>query len=98
MGPVGASSRLPVVKRGVATISIGLLLGLAAGVGAAGCGEDRGSVDVEGGTTGGTVGTSTAPETTGTTGTTETTETTGTTGTTETTDPTGTTGTTDSGY
>jgi hypothetical protein len=46
---------------------VSLLLGLGAAIGAAGCGEDRGSVDVEGGTTGSTVGTTTTPETTGTT-------------------------------
>ena len=54
-------------KRDVAIVVTSLALGLGAGVVAAGCGEDRGSVDVEGGTTGSTVGT---------TGTTETTETT----------------------
>jgi hypothetical protein len=44
---------------------VSLVLGLGAGIGAAGCGEDRGSVDVEGGTTGtvGTVGTTTTPDT-----------------------------------
>jgi hypothetical protein len=48
---------------------VSLVLGLGAGIGAAGCGEDRGSVDVEGGTTGGTtVGTTTTPEPTATTG------------------------------
>jgi hypothetical protein len=41
---------------------VSLVLGLGAGVAVAGCGEDRGSVDVEGGTTGGsTTGTTTTP-------------------------------------
>ena len=52
-------------RRSVATGVVCLAFGLGAGVAAAGCGEDRdGSVDVEGGTTGGTTATT---ETTGTT-------------------------------
>jgi hypothetical protein len=43
---------------------VSVLLGLGAGIGAAGCGEDRGSVDVQGGTTGGTVATGTTERTT----------------------------------
>jgi hypothetical protein len=44
---------------------VSLLLGLGAGVAVAGCGEDRGSVEVEGGTTGGTtIGTTGATGTT----------------------------------
>ena len=59
-------------KSGIAMVVMSLVLGTGLGAAAGGCGEDRGSVDVEGGTTG-TVGT------TGTTGTTETTGKTGTT-------------------
>ena len=56
-------------RKDVAIVVGSLALGLGAGVAAAGCGEDRGSVDVEGGTTGGTTATTgTAPATgTGTT-------------------------------
>ena len=52
-------------KSGVAVVLMSLALGAGLGAAVGGCGEDRGSVDVEGGTTGttGTVGT------TGTTGT-----------------------------
>ena len=51
-------------RRSAAIGLVSLVLGLGAGIGAAGCGEDRGSVDVEGGTTGSdTVGTTTAPDT-----------------------------------
>ena len=64
---------------GVAMILMSLVLGAGAGAAVGGCGEDRGSVDVEGDTTGtGTVGTTTTGTTTTsttTTGTTETTET-----------------------
>ncbi|HYH58511.1 MAG TPA: hypothetical protein VD790_04770 [Thermoleophilaceae bacterium] len=57
--------------RSIAIALASLALGGLAGVAAAGCGEDRGSVEVEGGTTGtGTVGTSTTG--TATTSTTET--------------------------
>jgi hypothetical protein len=52
---------------GIAMVAAGLALGAAAGVAVGGCGEDRGSVEVEGGTTG-----STTVGTTGTTGTTTT--------------------------
>ena len=46
-------------------VAVGVVLGAATGAAVGGCGEDRGSVEIEGGTTGtGTV------ETTGTTGTT----------------------------
>ena len=62
-------------KSGAAVVLMSLVLGAGLGAAAGGCGEDRGSVDVEGGTTG----------TTGTTGTVGTTDTTGTTGTTGTT-------------
>ena len=55
-------------KSGVAMVLTGLVLGAGAGAAAGGCGEDRGSVDVEGGTTGtGTVSTTETTETTGTT-------------------------------
>jgi hypothetical protein len=60
-------------KSGVAVVLMSLVLGTGVGAAAGGCGEDRGSVDVEGGTTG-TVGTGTT-STVGTTETTETTET-----------------------
>ena len=63
-------------RRDFAVIFGCLALGLGAGVAAAGCGEDRGSVDVEGGTTGSTVGTTGTTSTTGTTETSETTSTT----------------------
>ena len=55
-------------KSGLAAIFTSLVLGAGVGATIGGCGEDRGSVDVEGGPTGttGTVGT------TGTTGTTTT--------------------------
>ena len=53
-------------RRFAAAGLVSLVLGLGAGVVAAGCGEDRGSVDIEGDTGTGTVGT------TGTTGTTTT--------------------------
>ena len=55
------------LRRSTAIGLASLVLGLGAGAVTAGCGEDRGSVDVEGGTTGSTVGTTTTPETTGTT-------------------------------
>ena len=59
-------------KRDAGVVLASLALGLGAGVVAAGCGEDRdGSVEVEGGTTGGTTATTGTTET-GTTGTTET--------------------------
>jgi hypothetical protein len=61
-------------KSGVAMVLMSLVLGAGLGAAVGGCGdEDRGSVDVEGGTTGttgtmGTTGTTTTPETdTGTT-------------------------------
>jgi hypothetical protein len=57
-------------KSGVAVVVLSLVLGTGIGAAAGGCGEDRGSVDVEGGTTGtGTVSTTgtTTTETTGTT-------------------------------
>jgi hypothetical protein len=60
-------------RREIAVVVASLVLGVGAGVAAAGCGEDRGSVEVEGGSTGSTTGAS------GTTGTTGTTSTTGTT-------------------
>jgi hypothetical protein len=60
-------------KSGVVTVMTCLVLGTGLGAAAGGCGEDRGSVDVEGGTTG-TTGTGTV-STTGTTGTTGTTTT-----------------------
>lgn len=52
-------------KSGVAMVLMSLVLGTGIGAAVGGCGEDRGSVDVEGGTTGttGTVGTTTTPET-----------------------------------
>ena len=55
-------------RSGVAVVLMSLVLGAGAGAAIGGCGEDDGSVEVEGGTTGttGTVGT------TGTTGTTTT--------------------------
>ena len=73
-------TRLRQISLAVASATLGVGAALAAGA----CGEDRGSVEVEGGTTGGagTVGTTgTAPTPTGTTGTTTTptTESTGTT-------------------
>ena len=46
-------------KSGITIVLASLALGGGIGAVAGGCGEDRGSVDVEGGTTGGTVGTST---------------------------------------
>jgi len=52
-------------KSGIAMVVMSLVLGTGLGAAAGGCGEDRGSVDVEGGTTG-TVGT-TGTDTTGTT-------------------------------
>jgi hypothetical protein len=67
-------------KSGVAAIVLSLVLGTGLGAAAGGCGEDRGSVDVEGGTTGtvGTTGTTgTTSETTGTTETTDTSESSG---------------------
>jgi hypothetical protein len=51
-------------KSGIAVVLTSLVLGVGIGAVAGGCGEDRGSVDVEGGTTGGTVGTSTTESTT----------------------------------
>ena len=63
-------------KSGIAVVFMSLVLGAGFGAAVGGCGEDRGSVDVEGDT--GTTGT------TGTTATTGTTESTGTTGTTTT--------------
>ena len=50
-------------KSGVAVIFTSLVLGAGVGAAVGGCGEDRGSVEVEGGTTGtsGTVGTTTTP-------------------------------------
>jgi hypothetical protein len=53
-------------RRGIAMVLIGLVLGTGAGAAVGGCGDDdRGSVDIEGGTTGtGTVGTTTTPSTT----------------------------------
>ena len=63
-------------KSGVAVVALSLLLGAGIGAAAGGCGEDRGSVEIEGGTTG--TGTVSTTGTTGTT-TTETTETTETT-------------------
>ena len=70
-------------KSGIAMVATCLALGTGLGAAAGGCGEDRGSVDVEGGTTGtgtvGTTGTVSTTDTTDTTGTTETTKTTGTT-------------------
>ena len=62
-------------KSGMAVVVTSLVMGAGIGTVAGGCGEDRGSVDVEGPTTGGTVGTSTTETTTPET----TTETTGTT-------------------
>jgi hypothetical protein len=65
-----------VSRGGMAAVLASLVLGGGLGAVAGGCGEDRGSVDVEGGTTGstGTSGAttpetteSTTPETTGTT-------------------------------
>ena len=55
-------------KSGVAVVFMSLVFGAGFGAAVGGCGEDRGSVEVEGGTTGttGTVGT------VGTTGTTTT--------------------------
>ena len=54
------------LNRGLASVGlVSLLLGLGAGVAASGCGEDRGSLEVEGdtGATGtvGTTGTTTTP-------------------------------------
>ena len=69
-------------KSGVAMVVLSLVLGAGAGAAVGGCGEDRGSVEVEGGTTGtvGTGTTGTATTGTSTTGTTTTgTTTTGTT-------------------
>jgi hypothetical protein len=63
-------------KSGVAVVLMSLVLGGGLGATVGGCGEDRGSVDVEGGTTGGTTATTSTTGTTGTTGTTSTTETT----------------------
>jgi hypothetical protein len=55
-------------KSGVVTVMTCLVLGTGLGAAAGGCGEDRGSVDIEGGTTGtGTVSTTGTTETTGTT-------------------------------
>jgi hypothetical protein len=55
-------------RSGVAMVVMCLVLGTGLGAAAGGCGEDRGSVDVEGGTTGtGTVGTTGTTSTTGTT-------------------------------
>jgi hypothetical protein len=58
-------------KSGIAVVFMSLVLGAGLGAAAGGCGEDRGSVDVEGGTTGtgtvgttGTTGTATTPTTT----------------------------------
>ena len=59
-------------KSGIAMVLMSLVLGAGFGAAVGGCGddEDRGSVEVEGGTTGtGTVGTTTTP--TATTGTTD---------------------------
>lgn len=56
-----------VTKNTIAVVLTGLALGGGTAAAVGGCGEDRGSVDVEGGTTGSTVGTTTTPETTGTT-------------------------------
>jgi len=49
-------------KSGIAMVLTSLVLGAGAGVAVGGCGEDRGSVEVEGGTTG-TAGTSTTSTT-----------------------------------
>ena len=57
-------------KSGVAVVFMSLALGAGFGAAVGGCGEDRGSVEVEGGT--GTTGTTGTTETTGTTGTTTT--------------------------
>jgi hypothetical protein len=68
-------------KSGIAMVVTSLVLGAGAGAAVGGCGDDdRGSVDVEGGTTGtmGTVGTTTTPQTTTTPETTTAPETTGT--------------------
>jgi hypothetical protein len=57
-------------KRGVAMVLMSLVLGAGFGATVGGCGddEDRGSVEIEGGTTGtGTVGTTTTPTATETT-------------------------------
>lgn len=62
------------MNRGVVAGAVALCLGLGAGIAVGGCGEDRGSVDVEGtstGSTGSTVETTSTTETTETTGTTE---------------------------
>jgi hypothetical protein len=52
-------------KSGIAVVVMSLVLGTGLGAVAGGCGEDRGSVDVEGGTTGtgtvSTTGTTTTP-------------------------------------
>jgi len=62
-------------KRDAGIVLTCLALGLGAGIVAAGCGEDReGSVEVEGGTTGGTTATTATTSTTETTGTTTTEE------------------------
>jgi hypothetical protein len=53
-------------KSGVALVFMSLVVGAGFGAAVGGCGEDRGSVEVEGGTTG-TVGTTGTTETTGTT-------------------------------
>ena len=50
----------------LAGLACGVALGLASGIGVSACGEDRGGVEVEGGTT----STSSTVPTTGTTGTT----------------------------
>jgi hypothetical protein len=61
-------------KSGIAVVLMSLVLGAGLGAAIGGCGEDRGSVEVEGGTTG-TVGTTTTG--TATTDTTETSESSG---------------------
>ena len=53
-------------KSGAAVVFMSLVLGAGFGAAVGGCGEDRGSVEVEGGTTG-TVGTTGTTSTTGTT-------------------------------
>ena len=59
-------------KGGVALIFVSLVLGAGFGTAVGGCGEDRGSVDIEGDTGTGTVGTTGTTGTVGTTGTTTT--------------------------
>jgi hypothetical protein len=56
--------------RGIAMVLASVALGAGFGAAVGGCGEDRGSVEVEGGT--GTTGTTGTVGTTGTTGTTTT--------------------------